>query len=102
MAREQRVVMELFLKVVYQVLSPVQSAVFVVEAFPYHCDVLALANVLHMMYSGGGGMAQGGSGGGSSAGVAGAGMAGLGGEGGGMGGGSGGHGPMGKWMDACL
>lgn len=42
--------MELFLKVLYQVLSPVQAAVFVVEAFPYHCDVLALANVLNMVF----------------------------------------------------
>ncbi len=51
MGREQKVVMELFLKVVYQVLSPVQAALFVVESFPYHCDVLALANVLSMMYT---------------------------------------------------
>ncbi len=30
-------------------LSPVQAALFVTEAFPYHCDVLAFANVLHNM-----------------------------------------------------
>ncbi|GAX84580.1 hypothetical protein CEUSTIGMA_g12001.t1 [Chlamydomonas eustigma] len=44
--KEQRAIMELFLKVVYQTLSPIQAALFVVESFPYHCDVLALANVL--------------------------------------------------------
>lgn len=27
-----------------------QAAVFVVEAFPYHCDVLALANVLALLF----------------------------------------------------
>ncbi|GFR50111.1 hypothetical protein Agub_g12259, partial [Astrephomene gubernaculifera] len=48
--REQKTVMELFLKVLYQVLSPVQAALFVVEAFPYHCDVLALANVLALVF----------------------------------------------------
>jgi hypothetical protein len=42
--------MELFLKVLYQVLSPVQAALFVVEAFPYHCDVLALSNVLALVF----------------------------------------------------
>ena len=47
--------MELFLKVVYLILSPVQAALFVVEAFPFHCDVLALANVLAQAYSKGGG-----------------------------------------------
>lgn len=41
--------MELFLKVVYQILSPVQAALFIVEAFPYHCDSLAMANVLSTM-----------------------------------------------------
>eukprot|EP00198_Chlamydomonas_reinhardtii_P011264 XP_001700601.1 predicted protein [Chlamydomonas reinhardtii] len=48
--REQKTVMELFLKVLYQVLSPVQAALFVVEAFPYHCDVLALSNVLALVF----------------------------------------------------
>ncbi|GLC36722.1 hypothetical protein PLESTB_000789800 [Pleodorina starrii] len=48
--REQKTVMELFLKVLYQVLSPVQAALFVVEAFPYHCDVLALSNVLFLVF----------------------------------------------------
>ena len=42
--------MELFLKVVYQVLSPIQAAQFVVESFPYHCDVLAMANVLSTVF----------------------------------------------------
>lgn len=42
--------MELFLKVLYQVLSPVQAALFVVESFPYHCDVLALSNVLALCF----------------------------------------------------
>eukprot|EP00195_Chlamydomonas_chlamydogama_P013583 CAMPEP_0202891622 /NCGR_PEP_ID=MMETSP1392-20130828/1634_1 /ASSEMBLY_ACC=CAM_ASM_000868 /TAXON_ID=225041 /ORGANISM="Chlamydomonas chlamydogama, Strain SAG 11-48b" /LENGTH=885 /DNA_ID=CAMNT_0049575427 /DNA_START=214 /DNA_END=2871 /DNA_ORIENTATION=+ len=48
--REQKTVMELFLKIVYQILSPVQAALFVVESFPYHCDVLALANVLFIVF----------------------------------------------------
>ncbi len=42
--------MELFLKVVYQILSPIQAAQYVVESFPYHCDVLALANVLSTVF----------------------------------------------------
>lgn len=67
--KEQRAIMELFLKVVYQILSPVQAAIFVVNSFPYHCDVLALANVLSSMFgkegtgpgtSGAGGQAAGG------------------------------------------
>ena len=44
--KEQRTVMELFLKVVYQILSPVQAALFIIEAFPYHCDSLSMANIL--------------------------------------------------------
>ena len=48
--KEQRAIMELFLKVVYQILSPIQAAQFVVESFPYHCDVLALANVLSTVF----------------------------------------------------
>ena len=57
--KEQRIIMELFLKVVYQILSPVQAALFVVESFPYHCDVLALANILSILFGkeGGGGAA---------------------------------------------
>lgn len=47
--KEQRTVMELFLRVIYQILSPVQAALFIVEAFPYHCDSLAMANVLVTM-----------------------------------------------------
>ena len=42
--------MELFLKIVYQILSPIQAAQFIVESFPYHCDVLALANVLSTVF----------------------------------------------------
>ncbi|KXZ44481.1 hypothetical protein GPECTOR_67g321 [Gonium pectorale] len=105
--REQKTVMELFLKVLYQVLSPVQAALFVVEAFPYHCDVLALSNVLALVFgkdgSNAGGMGnmanmgptQTGMGGGESLEMM-MGMGGGGMGGGGMGGGGMGQGGMGQ------
>ncbi|KAK9837323.1 hypothetical protein WJX81_006202 [Elliptochloris bilobata] len=43
--REQKTVMELNFVTMNRVLSPIQAALFVVEAFPGHCDCLALANI---------------------------------------------------------
>eukprot|EP00197_Chlamydomonas_leiostraca_P004150 CAMPEP_0202870920 /NCGR_PEP_ID=MMETSP1391-20130828/17196_1 /ASSEMBLY_ACC=CAM_ASM_000867 /TAXON_ID=1034604 /ORGANISM="Chlamydomonas leiostraca, Strain SAG 11-49" /LENGTH=628 /DNA_ID=CAMNT_0049551595 /DNA_START=52 /DNA_END=1935 /DNA_ORIENTATION=- len=101
--REQKTVMELFLKVVYQILSPVQAALFVVESFPYHCDVLALANVLAVLYSKeGAGQGVGSSNGmaaGSGMGMGGPGMGmGMGGQGGLMGAGNEAEGMLGMGM----
>ncbi|KAA6417573.1 MAG: hypothetical protein FRX49_12448 [Trebouxia sp. A1-2] len=44
--KEQRTVMELNFVTMHRILSPLQCALFFVEAFPTHCDCLALANIL--------------------------------------------------------
>lgn len=44
--KEQRTVMELNFVTMHRILSPLQCALFCVEAFPAHCDCLALVNIL--------------------------------------------------------
>ncbi|CAL8464951.1 g4486 [Coccomyxa elongata] len=44
--KEQRTVMELNYTTMHKVLTPIQSGLFVVEAFPGHPDCLALGNIL--------------------------------------------------------
>eukprot|EP00955_Chlamydomonas_euryale_P060656 357792-Chlamydomonas_euryale.AAC.1 len=65
--------MEMLLNL-HRVLTPVQAALYVVQAFPYHCDAMAPANILMMLVkkdasqadgAGGGAASGGGAAGGS-------------------------------------
>ncbi|GAB4823937.1 hypothetical protein N2152v2_010983 [Parachlorella kessleri] len=44
--REQRAVMDINCVTTSKILSPVQSALYILEVYPLHCDALALTNVL--------------------------------------------------------
>ncbi|CAL5229307.1 g12609 [Coccomyxa viridis] len=50
--KEQHTVLELNWHVLYHVLAPIQAALLTVEAFPGHCDCLALVNILAMKVGG--------------------------------------------------
>ena len=44
--REQRTVLQFNWVLMKRILTPVQSALFLVHAWPSHCDGMALANAL--------------------------------------------------------
>jgi hypothetical protein len=44
--KEQKTVLEMNCVTMHRILSPIQTALFLVESYPAHCDCLALANIL--------------------------------------------------------
>lgn len=46
---EQRTVLQFNWVLVNRIMSPIQTALFMVQAWPSHCDCLALVNAVHAM-----------------------------------------------------
>lgn len=50
--REQRAAMEINACTLCRILMPVQAGIYIAEAFPFHCDALAMCNVLSTLGTG--------------------------------------------------